>query len=72
MGKIGDFDPKYFVPVVGAREDGQSGITTPFERKHSRHASVEVKGTERLKSLWTCRCRFSRRTAEISSSEGWL
>jgi proteasome assembly chaperone 2 len=40
LEKIGDFDPKYFVPVVGAREDGHNGITTPFERKHSRHASV--------------------------------
>ncbi|THH19976.1 hypothetical protein EW146_g1293 [Bondarzewia mesenterica] len=28
---IGAFDPQYLVPVVGAREDGEKGVTTPLE-----------------------------------------
>lgn len=28
---VGIFDPQYFIPAVGARDDGQEGITTPFE-----------------------------------------
>jgi len=28
---VGAFDPKHVVPVVGARDDGQQGITTPLE-----------------------------------------
>jgi predicted ATP-grasp superfamily ATP-dependent carboligase len=31
LERIGVFDPKYFIPVVGAREDGRPGITTPYE-----------------------------------------
>ncbi|KAF7428291.1 hypothetical protein PC9H_007512 [Pleurotus ostreatus] len=28
---VGIFDPQYFIPAVGARDEGQEGITTPFE-----------------------------------------
>lgn len=28
---VGIFDPQYLIPAVGARDDGQEGITTPFE-----------------------------------------
>jgi len=31
LERIGVFDSQYFIPVVGAREDGQPGITTPYE-----------------------------------------
>lgn len=31
--RIAVLDPKFCVPVVGARDDGQKGITTPLERK---------------------------------------
>jgi len=31
LERIGVFDPQYFIPVVGAREDGRPGITTPYE-----------------------------------------
>jgi len=31
LERIAILDPKYCVPVVGAREDGQKGITTPLE-----------------------------------------
>lgn len=33
LDRVGVFDPKHLVPVVGAREDGSAGITTPLERK---------------------------------------
>lgn len=33
LDRVGVFDPKYLVPVVGAREDGTAGLTTPIERK---------------------------------------
>jgi proteasome assembly chaperone 2 len=33
LERIGVFDPQYFIPVVGAREDGRPGITTPYECK---------------------------------------
>lgn len=32
LGQIGLFDSKDLVPVVGGREDGEEGITTPLER----------------------------------------
>jgi len=31
LKQIGVFDAKYLVPVVGGREDGEEGITTPLE-----------------------------------------
>ncbi|KAF9524011.1 PAC2 family-domain-containing protein [Crepidotus variabilis] len=31
LEQIGVFDPQYFIPVVGGREDGKNGITTPLE-----------------------------------------
>jgi len=31
LSRIGIFDPKYHVPVVGGREDNLPGITTPIE-----------------------------------------
>ncbi|KIK91815.1 hypothetical protein PAXRUDRAFT_830513 [Paxillus rubicundulus Ve08.2h10] len=31
LDRVGVFDPKYVVPVVGAREDVATGITTPME-----------------------------------------
>lgn len=46
LEKIGDFDPKYFVPVVGAREDGRYGITTPMERERFHRARSQVKDTK--------------------------
>lgn len=33
LQRIAVFDPTYFVPVVGAREDGLEGITTALERE---------------------------------------
>ena len=32
LRRIGIFNPKDLVPVVGAREDNESGVTTPLER----------------------------------------
>jgi len=31
LRKIGIFDPRDLVPVIGGREDGEEGITTPLE-----------------------------------------
>lgn len=31
LNRVGVFDPKHLVPVVGAREDGTAGLTTPIE-----------------------------------------
>ncbi|KIL62525.1 hypothetical protein M378DRAFT_165538 [Amanita muscaria Koide BX008] len=31
LRRVASIDPKYFIPVVGAREDGEPGITTPCE-----------------------------------------
>lgn len=31
LKQIGVFTGKYFVPVVGGREEGEEGITTPLE-----------------------------------------
>ncbi|KAF9227366.1 hypothetical protein BS17DRAFT_806520 [Gyrodon lividus] len=31
LDRVGVFDPKYVVPVVGGREDGAAGVTTPIE-----------------------------------------
>jgi predicted ATP-grasp superfamily ATP-dependent carboligase len=33
LERIGVFNPQYFIPVVGAREDACPGITTPYECK---------------------------------------
>jgi proteasome assembly chaperone 2 len=35
LERIGVFDAQTLVPVVGPREDGEEGITTPLERKSS-------------------------------------
>ena len=32
--RVAVLDPRYCVPVVGAREDGLNGITTPIECEH--------------------------------------
>jgi proteasome assembly chaperone 2 len=32
LDRIGTFDSRDLVPVIGAREDGGEGITTPLER----------------------------------------
>lgn len=32
LHRIGIFDPGDLVPVVGAREDDEPGVTTPLER----------------------------------------
>ena len=31
LRQIGIFDPRDLVPVIGGREDGEEGITTPLE-----------------------------------------
>lgn len=31
LKRIGIFDPRYLHPVVGARESGETGVTTPLE-----------------------------------------
>lgn len=42
LKQIGVFDAKYLVPVVGGREDGEEGITTPLECAYE--------------SYWSARC----------------
>lgn len=44
LDRVGVFDPKHLVPVVGAREDGTVGLTTPIERKSSPMRPVETSG----------------------------
>jgi hypothetical protein len=44
LDRVGIFDPKYLVPVVGAREDGTAGLTTPIERKSPPVQPVETSG----------------------------
>lgn len=41
LDRVGVFDPRHLVPVVGAREDGAAGLTTPIERKSPPTHSVE-------------------------------
>jgi len=35
LDRVGIFDPRNLIPVVGAREDGLPGVTTPLERMSS-------------------------------------
>jgi proteasome assembly chaperone 2 len=36
LHRVGVFDARDLVPVVGGREDGELGVTTPLERTRSR------------------------------------
>ncbi|PFH53780.1 hypothetical protein AMATHDRAFT_136745 [Amanita thiersii Skay4041] len=42
LTRLATFDTSYFIPVVGAREDGAPGITTPFELYGSDSSSFLV------------------------------
>ncbi|KAI6033140.1 PAC2 family-domain-containing protein [Pisolithus orientalis] len=42
LQRVGVLDPKYHVPVAGAREDGAPGITMPLELFGSNSSSVAV------------------------------
>ncbi|KAH7916538.1 PAC2 family-domain-containing protein [Hygrophoropsis aurantiaca] len=42
LSRVGVFDPKLLVPVVGAREDGLPGITTPLELYASEAQNIAV------------------------------
>ncbi|KAI6040318.1 PAC2 family-domain-containing protein [Pisolithus marmoratus] len=42
LQRVGVFDPKYHVPVTGAREDGTPGITMPLELFGSNSSSIAV------------------------------
>ncbi|KII92413.1 hypothetical protein PLICRDRAFT_50798 [Plicaturopsis crispa FD-325 SS-3] len=42
LHRIGIFDPRDLVPVVGGREDGEDGITTPLELHGSTGSEVLV------------------------------
>ncbi|KAH0827853.1 hypothetical protein J3R83DRAFT_3479 [Lanmaoa asiatica] len=44
LDRVGVFDPKYLVPVVGAREDGTPGLTTPIERESPSMQPLETSG----------------------------
>ena len=61
LDRVGVFDPQYLVPVVGAREDGTAGLTTPIERKSLPMRSVEPFGRVVLEQC------SARRTAKSQS-----
>ncbi|KAH7924262.1 hypothetical protein BV22DRAFT_1091263 [Leucogyrophana mollusca] len=42
LDRVGVFDPKFLVPVVGAREDGLPGITTPLELYANESQNIAV------------------------------
>ncbi|KAF9241577.1 PAC2 family-domain-containing protein [Melanogaster broomeanus] len=53
LDRVGVFDPKHLVPVVGAREDGSAGITTPIELfgQHDSNIAVIQQRSPVLKSF---------------------
>jgi proteasome assembly chaperone 2 len=45
LHRIGIFDSGFFVPVVGGRENGEEGVTTPLERRLILlHAQLSIIG----------------------------
>lgn len=66
LDRVGVFDPKYLVPVVGAREDGTDGLTTPIERKSPPIQPVETSGRV-VPGQYS-----ARRTARLRSSSSVL
>jgi proteasome assembly chaperone 2 len=57
--RVAVLDPRYCVPVVGAREDGLNGITTPIECEHL-HCNLEFVNDFYVnfniaKSIWSLR-----------------
>jgi proteasome assembly chaperone 2 len=42
LDRVGVFDPKHLVPVVGAREDGSPGLTTPIELFGEANSQIAV------------------------------
>ncbi|KAG9316605.1 PAC2 family-domain-containing protein [Chiua virens] len=42
LDRVGVFDPKYLVPVVGACEDGAPGLTTPIELFGEANSQIAV------------------------------
>jgi len=53
LERIGIFDPQYFIPVVGAREDGRRGITTPYECKSDPALLSSTKRDLCIESIWS-------------------
>lgn len=68
LHRIGTFDPRDLVPVVGAREDDEPGVTTPLERNvlsYSAHPFFAY----RL-SLWQTGRKHRRGPAKIPGAQG--
>ncbi|KAF8628876.1 hypothetical protein AX15_003663 [Amanita polypyramis BW_CC] len=42
LRRIATFDSNYFIPVVGGRDDGEPGVTTPFELYSSDSVNVAL------------------------------
>lgn len=65
LDRVGVFDPKHLVPVVGAREDGSPGLTTPIERKSLLIRSVETSGRAVLEQYSARRTARSRLSSNV-------
>jgi len=71
LDRVGVFDPKHLVPVVGAREDGTVGLTTPIERK-SPLQPVEMSRRVILGQYSARRAARSRSSSNVPPCSRWV
>ncbi|KAI9569646.1 PAC2 family-domain-containing protein [Boletus coccyginus] len=69
LDRVGVFDPKYLVPVVGAREDGTAGLTTPIELFGQANSKIAVI-QQRSPVLKSFKQQFSDTLLEFIRSSG--
>jgi proteasome assembly chaperone 2 len=50
LRSIGLFDSRDLVPVVGGREDGEEGVSTPLERELRQHSFLLARRLLRQKN----------------------
>lgn len=76
LKQVGIFDPRDLVPVVGGREDGEEGITTPFECAHVQVIWISLEDTvlifNSMDSVWQRRGKCCCYSTKISCYEGKL
>lgn len=71
--RVAVLDSRCCVPVVGAREDGLNGITTPIECEHwqFRFCQYVLRQPEYAKSIWSPRPRLPCHPTKVPDFEGW-